>query len=96
MFSRTLLGAQTAALVIVVAVVISIFAGVFLGLVSGYIGGWLDRVLVVLADAIYAFPSLLLAIVMSIVISHGQSCLWRHHGRGRSPSPWCSSRSTSG
>ena len=28
------------------------------------------------ADAIYAFPSLLLAIVMSIVISGGQSSLW--------------------
>ena len=61
---------------IVVAVVLSIFAGVALGLVSGYLGGWLDRVLVVVADAIYAFPSLLLAIVMSIVISQGQSSLW--------------------
>ncbi len=30
----------------------------------------------VLADAIYAFPSLLLAIVMSIVITGGQSDLW--------------------
>ncbi|MFL4475587.1 ABC transporter permease [Paeniglutamicibacter sp. MACA_103] len=75
-FSRTLWGAQTAVAVIVVAVVFSIFLGVILGLVSGYIGGWLDRVLVVLADAIYAFPSLLLAIVMSIVISKGQSSLW--------------------
>ncbi|PQZ95906.1 peptide ABC transporter permease [Arthrobacter sp. MYb227] len=75
-FSRTLWGAQTALLVIVMAVVCSIFLGVFLGLVSGYIGGWLDRVLVVVADAIYAFPSLLLAIVMSIVISQGQSSLW--------------------
>lgn len=75
-FSRTIWGAQTALLVIVIAVVASIFLGVFLGLVSGYIGGWLDRVLVVLADAIYAFPSLLLAIVMSIVITGGQSDLW--------------------
>lgn len=75
-FSRTIWGAQTAVAVIVVAVLFSIFIGVFLGLVSGYIGGWLDRVLVVLADAIYAFPSLLLAIVMSIVISGGQSSLW--------------------
>ena len=75
-FSRTLWGAQTALLTIVIAVVLSIFLGVFLGLVSGYIGGWLDRVLVVVADAIYAFPSLLLAIVMSIVISQGQSSLW--------------------
>ena len=52
------------------------FVGVLLGLVSGYFGGWLDRVLVVICDAIYAFPSLLLAIVMAIVISGGQSSLW--------------------
>ena len=73
--SRVLWGSQTALFVIVVAVLLSIFAGVFLGLVSGYFGGWLDRVLVVVCDAIYAFPSLLLAIVMSIVISGGQSNL---------------------
>lgn len=74
--SRVLWGSQTAVLVIVVAIALSIVAGVLLGLVSGYLGGWLDRVLVVVCDAIYAFPSLLLAIVMSIVISGGQSSLW--------------------
>jgi peptide/nickel transport system permease protein len=73
--SRVIWGSQTAVLVIVVAVVLSIFAGVLLGLVSGYLGGWVDRVLVVVADAVYAFPSLLLAIVMSIVISGGRSNL---------------------
>ncbi|MFJ2621473.1 ABC transporter permease [Glutamicibacter sp. NPDC087344] len=72
-FSRTIFGAQTAIFVIVAAVVMSLFLGVLLGLISGYLGGWFDRVAVVLADAIYAFPSLLLAIVMSIVISQGQS-----------------------
>ncbi|WP_111718890.1 ABC transporter permease [Homoserinimonas sp. OAct 916] len=75
-FSRVIWGTQTAVSVIVVAVLLSIFAGVLLGLVSGYFGGWLDRIMVVVADAIYAFPSLLLAIVMSIVISGGQSSLW--------------------
>lgn len=74
--SRTLWGAQTAVLVVIVAVCMSIFLGVLLGLISGYFGGWLDRVLVMFADAIYAFPTLLLAIVMSIVISGGQSSLW--------------------
>lgn len=74
--SRTLWGAQTAIEVILVALLFSLAAGVTLGLVSGYFGGWLDRVLVVVADAVYAFPSLLLAIVMSIVISGGQSSLW--------------------
>ncbi|SDS85528.1 ABC transporter permease [Microterricola viridarii] len=73
--SRVIWGAQTAVFVIVVAVLLSIFAGVLLGLVSGYFGGTLDRILVVVCDAIYAFPSLLLAIVMSIVISGGESNL---------------------
>jgi peptide/nickel transport system permease protein len=73
--SRVLWGARTALFVIVVAVVLSILVGVLLGLVSGYFGGWLDRVLVVICDAIYAFPSLLLAIVAAIVISGGESGL---------------------
>jgi peptide/nickel transport system permease protein len=74
--SRVIWGSQTAITVMVIAVVLSIFAGVALGLVSGYFGGWLDRVLVVICDAVYAFPALLLAIVMGIVISGGRSGLW--------------------
>lgn len=74
--SRTIWGARTAVIAIIIAVVLSIFVGVLLGLVSGYFGGWIDRVLVVIADAIYSFPSLLLAILMAIVISGGQSSLW--------------------
>ena len=42
---------------------------------SGYFGGWLDRVLVVVCDAIYALPSLLLAIVAAIAITGGESSL---------------------
>src|SRR3954469_4380405 len=73
--SRVIWGTRTALAVIVVAVLLSLVAGVLLGLVSGYFGGWLDRVLVVVCDAVYAFPSLLLAIVVAIVISGGQSSL---------------------
>src|SRR3954451_24829729 len=74
--SRVIWGTRTALAVIVVAVLLSIVVGVLLGLVSGYFGGWLDRILVVVCDAVYAFPSLLLAIVVAIVISGGQSSLW--------------------
>jgi len=74
--SRVIWGSRTALYVVVIAVALSIFAGVLLGLLSGYFGGWLDRILVLLADAVYAFPSLLLAIVMAIVISGGQSSMW--------------------
>jgi peptide/nickel transport system permease protein len=73
--SRVIWGTRTAVLVILIAIAASLFLGVLLGLVSGYFGGWLDRVLVVIADAIYAFPSLLLAIVLAIAISGGQADL---------------------
>lgn len=74
--SRVIWGAQTALSTVIIAVVAALFLGVLLGLVSGYLGGWLDRVLVTIADAIYAFPTLLLAIVISIMISGGQSSKW--------------------
>ena len=60
-------------MVILLAVVLSGIVGVPLGLVSGYLGGWIDRVLVLVMDALYSFPSLLLAIVVSIVLSGGNS-----------------------
>src|SRR5665647_653854 len=74
--SRLIWGSRTALYIIVIAVIASIIVGVLLGLISGYFGGWLDRVLIVVADAVYSFPSLLLAIVLAIVISGGQSKMW--------------------
>ena len=71
--SRVIWGARTAVEVIVVAVILSSVIGVPLGLLSGFRGGWLDRVLVLVMDALYSFPSLLLAIVVSIVMSGGSS-----------------------
>ncbi|WP_188586515.1 ABC transporter permease [Gordonia jinhuaensis] len=63
-FSRVVFGARTALYVIVLSVLFSIVIGVVLGLVSGYLGGWIDRLLVLFMDAMYGFPSLLLAIVV--------------------------------
>jgi len=37
--------------------------------ISGYFGGWLDRVLVLINDSIFAFPYLLLAIVIAFLLS---------------------------
>ena len=67
--SRVIWGSRTALYTILVSVVASLFLGTFLGLISGYFGGWMDRILVAIADAIYSFPSLLLAIVMAIMLN---------------------------
>jgi peptide/nickel transport system permease protein len=67
--SRVIFGARTAVEVVLLAVVFSIAIGVPLGLISGYIGGWLDRILVLIMDALFAFPYLLLAIVAAFLLT---------------------------
>jgi peptide/nickel transport system permease protein len=67
--SRVIWGSRTAIEVVVLAVVFSIAIGVPLGLISGYVGGKLDRVLVLINDALFAFPYLLLAIVIAFLLS---------------------------
>ena len=68
MLSRTIYGARTAVEVVVLAVIFSLAIGVPLGLISGYVGGWLDRILVLIMDALFAFPYLLLAIVAAFLL----------------------------
>ncbi|MFL6240514.1 MAG: ABC transporter permease [Actinomycetes bacterium] len=67
--SRVIFGARTALEVVVLAVIFSLVVGVPLGLIAGYVGGWIDRVLVLIMDALFAFPYLLLAIVIAFLLS---------------------------
>lgn len=67
--SRVVFGTRTALQVVLIAVVFSLAIGLFLGLVSGYFGGRLDRLLVLIMDALFAFPYLLLAIVIAFLLS---------------------------
>jgi oligopeptide/dipeptide ABC transporter ATP-binding protein len=66
--SRVIYGARTSIEVVVLALALSLVVGVPLGLVSGYFGGWLDRLLVLVNDSIFAFPYLLLAIVIAFLL----------------------------
>ena len=72
-FSRVIWGSRTAVIAIVIAVLLSIFAGVLLGLVSGYFGGWVDRVLVMIADAIYS--SWMNGAALAAVSDNAASCV---------------------
>ena len=69
MLSRVIWGSRTAIEVVVLALVFSLTIGVPLGLLSGYLGGRLDRVLVLIMDALFAFPYLLLAIIIAFLLS---------------------------
>ena len=67
--SRIVWGTQTELKVVLVSLLLSITVGVPLGLLSGYFGGKLDRLLVLLMDALFVFPFLLLAIVIAFLLA---------------------------
>lgn len=64
-FSQAVWGSRIALTVVLVASAFSILIAVPLGLFSGYLGGKLDKGLLLVMDSIYAFPGLLLAIVVA-------------------------------
>ena len=68
-FSRVIWGARTEVEVVILAVIFSLAIGLPVGLISGFKGGVLDRVLVLIMDALFAFPYLLLAIVIAFLLS---------------------------
>jgi peptide/nickel transport system permease protein len=67
--SRIIWGTQTELKVVLISLFLSISIGVPLGLLSGYFGGKLDRVLVLVMDALLVFPFLLLAIVIAFLLA---------------------------
>ena len=70
-FSRILAGGYASLIVAFSAVALSMAAGSTLGWISGFVGGWLDRVLSLAMDAIYSFPSMILAIVLVAMFGSG-------------------------
>jgi len=70
-FSRILGGGKASLIVAFSAVALSVFLGSVLGWISGFTGGVLDRVLSLTMDAIYSFPSMILAIVLVAMFGAG-------------------------
>ena len=67
-FSRVLRGMGTTLSIAVATVLIGAVAGTLIGAVTGYFGGAVDDVLMRLNDAITAFPSILLALVVISIL----------------------------
>lgn len=62
--SRVLYGARISISLGVIAVALGGVPGIVLGLLAGYYGGWVDTVISRFLDALLAFPSILLALVV--------------------------------
>lgn len=71
LLSRIIYGSRISLLVGVIAVALGAGVGVSTGLVAGYVGGWLDSVVMRVYDALLAFPTILLGIVVVTVLGPG-------------------------
>jgi peptide/nickel transport system permease protein len=70
-YSRLVYGARLSLIIGFASRLTALFIGLAVGLAAGYFGGWLDWLLMRLVDMFLAFPSLLLAIAVSMVLGSG-------------------------
>jgi len=70
-FSRVLFGTATSLEIMAIGVFFALLIGFPIGLFSGYTGGRIDKLLVLVMDSLYAFPGLLLAGLIAVLIGKG-------------------------
>jgi peptide/nickel transport system permease protein len=73
--SRVMTGAGTSVAVALLTVALAVSVGVVVGVVTGYLRGWTDRIIMAVNDALLAFPGILLALAMMIVLGANKSGL---------------------
>jgi peptide/nickel transport system permease protein len=70
-FSRVIYGSRIAVIVGVSAILLALVIGVVLGSLSGYLGGAWDAIIMRIADVFFAFPLIIGAIVIVLVVGRG-------------------------
>jgi peptide/nickel transport system permease protein len=68
--SRVIYGSRTSLQVGIIATFVGVVGGALVGLLSGYFGGWTDTIFQRLIDALQAFPTLILALIMVAVVGN--------------------------
>jgi peptide/nickel transport system permease protein len=66
--SRVLAGASTSVLNGLAIVALAAVAGTFVGLVAGFFGGWVDEICMRVADLVFAFPGIILAMAIAAAL----------------------------
>ena len=71
-FSRVMVGAGSTFQIALGVVLLGCIAGTMIGCLCGYFGGLADLILMRICDALTAFPSILLALVMVMLLGQGR------------------------
>lgn len=70
-FARVMVGFRISMIVAVSVVGFSTLVGVTIGLISGFYGGWIDEVIMRIVDVFFAFPTILLALIIVAILGPG-------------------------
>ncbi len=84
--SRLMAGAASSMSIALLTVVFAIVVGGAIGILSGYFRGWTDRIVMTFNDALLAFPGILLALGLLVVLGGGQTGLVLALGLAYAPS----------
>ncbi len=71
LLARVMRGAGASLVVGAISVGIAMGVGVLVGILGGYFGGWLDEALMRVMDAVYGFPAVLSALLITGVFGPG-------------------------
>ncbi|MFP6699977.1 MAG: ABC transporter permease [Alphaproteobacteria bacterium] len=70
-YSRIVHGARTAMTVGFSAAILGSTIGLFVGVSSAYFGGWVDNIMQRIVDVLMAFPAIILALTVVIILGRG-------------------------
>ncbi|RYF80881.1 MAG: ABC transporter permease [Comamonadaceae bacterium] len=71
--SRLMAGAASSMGIALLTVLFAVLVGGTVGILSGYFRGWVDRIVMTFNDALLAFPGILLALGLLVVLGSGRS-----------------------
>ena len=69
--SRIAVGARVSLGVAIGAEIAIVLLGCAVGLIAGYFGGWIETILMRFTDMMFAFPDILLAILVAVILRGG-------------------------
>jgi peptide/nickel transport system ATP-binding protein len=84
--SRLMDGALVSFRVAFATMVFAIVVGTLVGIVSGFLRGWPDRLMMMVNDALLAFPGILLALALMVILGPGQASIVLALGTAYTPS----------
>jgi peptide/nickel transport system permease protein len=64
-------GARTAFQLALMVVAATLLIGLVVGSIAGYFGGWIDNLFMRLVDVVFAFPGLILTVVIASILGKG-------------------------